>query len=148
MTFEEQVVSGCDRITARSYATHEPSSMIQFILTFPFASTARAGGVPLGGACSTDKLHLDPSTHRLVGSDCGHDGVCSNNTCVTKGCRRDEYPFGFHLDSNETLPPMCIDGLTFCPDDEDSCRSLVELGQTCELNRDGMIHVCFLNGYY
>lgn len=58
----------------------------------------------------------------------------STETCQPKGCRRDEFPFGYG--QFDILPPRCaLD--QFCPDEEDECRPLIEVGGACQLNRDG-----------
>jgi hypothetical protein len=58
--------------------------------------------------------------------------------CVDKGCRRDEFPFGYRGVAFEALPPQC-GADQYCPDDESSCQPLLALGQPCQLNRDGAL---------
>lgn len=77
----------------------------------------------------------------------------ATESCQPKGCRRDEFPFGYaakvrwacaeltnpncsRYGQFDILPPRCaLD--EFCPDEEDECRPLVEVGGACQLNRDG-----------
>jgi len=88
--------------------------------------------VPVNGSCNLANSGLDPDTHRFV-SDCNAMAYCnSKSVCVAKGCRRDEYAFGY---GSNPQPPLCPDG-TFCPDEEDQCLPLVDVGQPCQLNRD------------
>jgi hypothetical protein len=89
-----------------------------------------------GGACSSLKNHLDPLNHRFI-SNCDDLTYCSdsvNGTCLKRGCRRDEFPFGYS-NTDPFLPPLCSAG-TFCPDEGDSCKPLVGVGGPCQLNRD------------
>ncbi|PWN51277.1 hypothetical protein IE53DRAFT_306555, partial [Violaceomyces palustris] len=96
--------------------------------------------------CDPSKSVLDPLSHRFR-SECGytHDGILSDPVtqstvstgfCVPKGCRRDEFPFGYKGIPTEQLPPLCGNG-TYCPDEESSCEPLIPVGGNCQLNRDG-----------
>ena len=58
--------------------------------------------------------------------------------CVDKGCRRDEFPFGYSGVPFDSLPPQCSPK-QYCPDDESDCQPLLLLGQPCQLNRDGAV---------
>lgn len=96
---------------------------------------ALSGGVPIGGACSTNNSRVDSATHRFV-TECDETSFCSdaaNGTCQAKQCRRDEFPFGYTLQM--PLPPFCGGG-TFCPDEGSGCQSMVDVGQPCQMNRD------------
>lgn len=97
---------------------------------------AACGNVPLGGSCLMANNRIDPDTHKFI-ADCDEKTFCSptNNTCRPKGCRRDEFPFGYAAD--DVLPPLCAhaDGM-FCPDAGSACERLVQVGQPCEMNRD------------
>ncbi|KAI0783920.1 hypothetical protein BC629DRAFT_1289220 [Irpex lacteus] len=92
------------------------------------------GNVAPGGKCSLDSNRLDPATHKFM-TDCDDKTFCasSNSTCQPKGCRRDEFPFGYG--AGDALPPLC-DRAAFCPDDGSACKDLVGSGQACEMNRD------------
>ena len=93
-----------------------------------------AGTEGFGGPCEADRYHLSFGNYELNG-DCSAAFYCAaNNTCASKGCRRDVYPFGYL--GNMTLPPYCASG-TFCPDEGDTCLPLVDVGQPCQLSRDG-----------
>ncbi|KZT54232.1 hypothetical protein CALCODRAFT_421750, partial [Calocera cornea HHB12733] len=115
--------------------------LLPFALLLPRAS---AGSTQQGNPCNPLNTHLNPANKQLTG-DCDSTAFCSSNTtgyslpdgsvgvCRAKGCRRDEYPFGY--DSSSYIPPRCPSG-QFCPDEEDACQPLVALGAPCQLNRD------------
>jgi hypothetical protein len=122
----------------------------------------------LGNSCHPSKNRYDPSTQKYI-SDCDPTTFCapitSNSSndeltqqdlgmCSLKGCRIDEYPFGYT--KGVKLPMLCpVGGLSnggtpklkvahvilfvgqYCPDREDSCKPLVPVGGSCEVNRDG-----------
>jgi len=96
-------------------------------------SIVLAGHISTGERCDITKNGLDHATHKFF-SDCNPRAYCSHNgTCVNKGCRRDEYPFGYV--KGQPIPSMCrLD--EYCPDEEDACRPLIALGEVCQLNRD------------
>ncbi|KAF5334861.1 hypothetical protein D9758_014274 [Tetrapyrgos nigripes] len=96
--------------------------------------SALAGTAGPGGPCSTTRDHLDPNTHKFL-SDCSDQTYCSaqNGTCQPRGCRRDEFPFGYSPE--DILPPLCPTG-TFCPDQGDGCRLQVAVGGACQMDRD------------
>jgi len=97
-------------------------------------SAVRAGNVTYGGACNITDNRLSPDTKQFT-SDCTATTYCnSTGQCNHKGCRRDEYPFGYRLFSHE-IPPQCEKGY-FCPDEEDACQPLMPVGSLCQLNRD------------
>ncbi|KAJ3761990.1 hypothetical protein EV360DRAFT_36592 [Lentinula raphanica] len=94
-----------------------------------------AGSAAIGEPCSTSRDHLDSSTHKFI-SDCSDLGYCSgsvNGTCVARTCRRDQFPFGYS--PSDTLPPLCPSG-SFCPDEGNGCKTQVDPGSACQMNRD------------
>ncbi|PWN40670.1 hypothetical protein IE81DRAFT_293049 [Ceraceosorus guamensis] len=70
-----------------------------------------------------------------VVSTAGRGGNPATGTCRPKGCRKDEFPFGYKGIPTELLPPLCGPG-SYCPDEESACQSLIPIGGDCELNRD------------
>lgn len=94
-----------------------------------------AGSTGIGGVCSTSRDHLDSNTRKFV-SDCSDLAYCSgseNGTCLARTCRRDEFPFGYS--TSDALPPLCLTG-SFCPDEGNGCRTQVNPGGACQMNRD------------
>ncbi|KAH7341523.1 hypothetical protein B0J17DRAFT_646917 [Rhizoctonia solani] len=86
-----------------------------------------------GEPCDPTRNRLNAET-RKFSSDCDAMTFCSaEGVCQPKGCRRDEFPFGYNPDV--TLPPMCPKD-QFCPDEEDRCLPFMQPGSTCQLNRD------------
>lgn len=116
--------------------------LIPLFFLFLNVKFAISGQISTGQPCDLSKNVLDRATHKFS-SDCNPRAYCSQNaTCTSKGCRRDEYPFGYV--QGEAIPPMCaVD--QYCPDEEDACRPLIALGAACQLNRDGR---CFRNICY
>ncbi|KAG8702847.1 hypothetical protein FRC08_003206 [Ceratobasidium sp. 394] len=96
-----------------------------------------------GQPCDQARNRLNAETKRFS-SDCDDQNYCAaDGTCKLKGCRRDEFPFGYR-DPN-TFPPMCPSG-QFCPDEGDQCLDIMPLSSTCQLNRDGELrHERLLN---
>jgi hypothetical protein len=93
-----------------------------------------AGSTPAGGACLQLNNRVDSLT-RIFQMDCDAQSYCNaNSTCVPKGCRRDEYPFGYPKDAS--IPPMCPRGF-YCPDEEDTCKQWLPPGSNCQMDRDG-----------
>jgi len=83
--------------------------------------------------CSQADNKIAAGNLELV-TDCGPTQYCdSNGRCQPKGCRSDEFPFGYGPAQN--LPPMCPQG-QFCPDEGDACQPLLAVGSQCQLNRD------------
>ena len=105
------------------------------IFLFLSSSLANAGDVNNGGACNINNNRLQIGTYEFS-SDCNSVTYCNatTSTCQKKGCRRDQYPFGYAVGAN--LPPLCGQG-EFCPDEEDACQPLLAVGSDCQLNRDG-----------
>ncbi|KAG9006385.1 hypothetical protein FRB94_000849 [Tulasnella sp. JGI-2019a] len=110
-------------------------SLILSNLLWPSISSVRAGNVTYGNACNIAHNRLSPETKQFS-SDCTATTYCSvtNGTCLHKGCRKDEYPFGYKLFSH-MIPDRCPKG-EFCPDEEDACQPLLDVGSPCQLNRD------------
>lgn len=54
-----------------------------------------------------------------------------------------KHPYGY---KNKTeYPPLCLEGFV-CPDEMDACTEQVDVGQPCQLDRDGehaCAHGCF-----
>ena len=90
-----------------------------------------------GAACSVNNNKLQIGTYEFT-SDCDPLTYCNPNTskCEKKGCRRNEFPFGYPRGAKP--PPRCEKG-QFCPDEEDSCQNKLSVGSDCQLNRDGMM---------
>ncbi|CEL55660.1 hypothetical protein RSOLAG1IB_01672 [Rhizoctonia solani AG-1 IB] len=92
-------------------------------------STKRHKGEP----CDPSRNRLNAETRKFT-SDCDAMTFCSpEGECQPKGCRRDEFPFGY--DPDVPLPWMCPRG-QFCPDEEDKCLPAMPPGFACQLNRD------------
>jgi len=88
---------------------------------------------PTYGQCSQENTKLEAGSYELAG-DCGPTDYCAiNGTCLPKGCRRDDFPFGYPQGSK--FPDKCPTG-QFCPDEEDACQTLLAVGSGCQLNRD------------
>jgi hypothetical protein len=93
-----------------------------------------AGNVTHGHACSIGNQKLEFGTYQFQ-TDCDATTFCnSSSLCDLKGCRKDEFPFGYNDTSN--LPPRCDNGF-FCPDEEDQCLQVLAVGSPCQFNRDG-----------
>ncbi|KZO91592.1 hypothetical protein CALVIDRAFT_541754 [Calocera viscosa TUFC12733] len=111
-----------------------PYSLVLLLLCIPLPSALAVGlgTVPVNGSCNLANNGLDPDTRRFV-TDCNAMTYCSSQTiCEPKGCRKDQYAFGY---GSNTQPPLCPDG-SFCPDEEDQCLPLVDVGKPCQLDRD------------
>ncbi|GAW01795.1 hypothetical protein LENED_003408 [Lentinula edodes] len=68
-------------------------------------------------------------------TDCNSVTYCaSNGTCAHRGCRKDDFPFGYPQDS-DNLPPKCGKS-QFCPDEMDDCLNVLPVGSACQMNRD------------
>lgn len=96
---------------------------------------ARAGDVQFGGGCNPDHQKLQEGTFQFQ-TDCDAMTFCfsGNSTCAHRGCRQDEFPFGYS--KTEKLPDRCPKG-QFCPDEQDLCQPLLAVGSACQFNRDG-----------
>ncbi|KAJ7346526.1 hypothetical protein DFH08DRAFT_779901 [Mycena albidolilacea] len=108
------------------------------MLPLPFLFLAsytlvNAGSANKGDPCNQKDSRLQTGTFQFF-SDCNSVTYCAaNNTCVLKGCRRDEFPFGYEKGSH--LPDKCPAG-QFCPDEADECQDLLPVDSACQLNRD------------
>ncbi|KAJ7594785.1 hypothetical protein C8J56DRAFT_821765 [Mycena floridula] len=105
--------------------------------TFIFLSyyaVVEAGSANKGDPCTQGNNRLQAGTYQFY-SDCNSVTFCAaNNTCVPKGCRKDDFPFGYAQDSDR-IPDKCDRG-QFCPDEADVCQDWIPVGQPCQLNRD------------
>jgi hypothetical protein len=115
-------------------------------LTLVLFATYRAvvaGSVNKGGACNVGNNRLQIGTFQFW-SECNSVCFCSDaGICEAKGCRRDDFPFGYAQGSNN-LPPKCERG-QFCPDEGTACQPVLPVGSPCQLNRDGEYGCpCFL----
>lgn len=156
---------GCSGLPVASYRERRPTvadsitneysmRLALFLVCFTtLASQIHAGSVAEGGVCVVANDKLDPSSHKFD-SDCDDQTYCSStanspsqgaglNTtssetqssgiCVKRTCRKDEFPFGYS--TNEALPPLCDHGAA-CPDNGSACQVLLQVGSTCEMDRD------------
>ncbi|KAI9638818.1 uncharacterized protein MKK02DRAFT_31132 [Dioszegia hungarica] len=97
-------------------------------------------GALFGKACSTQNQRYDQNTFNLI-TDCDAQTYCAaNNTCAYRGCRKDIFPYGYNYVPFEQLPPLCPQG-SFCPDESDRCLDAIEIGKTCQKDRDGELPV-------
>lgn len=93
-----------------------------------------AGSANKGDSCLQSDSRLQTGTFQFF-DDCNSVTYCaSNNTCLLKGCRKDEFPFGYQKGAH--LPDLCPTG-QFCPDEADECQALLPVNSPCQLNRDG-----------
>lgn len=110
-----------------------PSSIALALGLVLASSVVQAGNHTYGEPCNINNNKLSPDTKQFT-TDCTATTYCaSNGTCLHKGCRRDEYPFGYRLFAH--VPDKCPKG-EFCPDEEDACLALLPVGSPCQLNRD------------
>ncbi|KAJ7462195.1 hypothetical protein B0H11DRAFT_2054567 [Mycena galericulata] len=92
-----------------------------------------AGSATKGENCTQADNRLQTGTYQFF-DDCDAVSYCaSNGTCALKGCRKDEYPFGYTQGAH--LPDLCPTG-QFCPDEADECQALLAVNSPCQLNRD------------
>jgi len=87
-----------------------------------------------GGSCTVNNNRLQLGTYEFS-TDCNALTFCNPQTsrCEKKGCRRDEFPFGYA--PGVTLPDRCDVG-RFCPDEQDRCQDKLPVDSDCQLNRD------------
>lgn len=90
----------------------------------------------VGNPCQVNQTLLLTASNQLM-SDCGYLAWCdpSSNTCAARGCRREEYPFGYSKVERSQWPKKC-DSHQFCPDEGSLCMDKIALGGGCQLNRD------------
>jgi hypothetical protein len=104
------------------------------LVLFASYQAVYAGSVNNGGNCSISDNKLQTGTYQFW-SDCNSVTYCTDQgTCVPKGCRKDEFPFGYA--QGAVLPPECTSKGQFCPDEGSSCQDLLPVGSACQLNRD------------
>ena len=89
-----------------------------------------------GKACQVNNTLLLTASNQLM-TDCGYLAWCdpTSSKCEARGCRREEYPFGFSKIERSKWPPKC-DSHQFCPDEGSLCMDKIALGGACQLNRD------------
>ena len=123
-----------------------PSSTMHSLFTFLlFASPSLpqifAGTANNGEACNVANSRLQAGTYQFW-SECNSVTFCnSTGLCQLKGCRKDDFPFGYTT-SSDILPPKCEKG-EFCPDEGSECLPQLEVGSACQLNRDGRLFISF-----
>jgi len=99
-----------------------------------FLPLAYAGSLNNGNSCSQTNNRLQSGTFQFW-DQCDSVTFCSaSGICESKGCRKDEYPFGYAQDS-KSIPHKCPTG-SFCPDEQDQCLPVLAVGSPCQLNRD------------
>ncbi|KAG1898016.1 uncharacterized protein F5891DRAFT_956275 [Suillus fuscotomentosus] len=111
--------------------------MLLLSLTLFFSSWntfVYAGSQTKGDNCTITNNRLEFGTFQFH-SDCDVQTYCSSSqgTCELKGCRKDQYPFGYT--PGDWVPPLCPPG-QFCPDESDACQPWLPVGSACQLNRD------------
>jgi hypothetical protein len=108
-------------------------SIFSTLILFAAYRAAYAGSVNNGGNCSTADNKLQVGSFQFW-SDCNSVTFCTEQgICTPKGCRKDEFPFGYSQGAN--LPPKCPSG-QFCPDEGSACQDVLRVGSPCQLNRD------------
>jgi hypothetical protein len=109
--------------------------LLPFTLVFSsWYTLVHAGSQTKGQSCTVSNNRLQIGTYQFY-SDCDAQTYCSSQgICELKGCRKDQYPFGYSPDA--TLPPKCPSG-QFCPDECDACQPWLPVDSACQLNRDG-----------
>ncbi|KAG6907903.1 hypothetical protein DXG01_006958 [Tephrocybe rancida] len=105
-------------------------------LTLVFLSSCflvNAGTLNAGDDCNQGENRLQAGTYQFW-DECNSQTYCSSaGKCVQKGCRKDDFPFGYAPD--DKLPEKCPKG-KFCPDEEDQCQDILPVNSGCQLNRD------------
>lgn len=105
-----------------------------FFLEAALVALVSAGSAGWGEPCNQASSRLQLGTWQFW-DECNSKTYCAaNSTCAHKGCRRDDYPFGYNVGSD--FAPKCARG-SFCPDEEDACIPQQPAGSLCQLNRDG-----------
>ncbi|KAG5729201.1 hypothetical protein E4T56_gene14559 [Termitomyces sp. T112] len=107
---------------------------LPFTIIFFFSySLVNAGSLNSGDSCNQGENRLQAGTYQFW-DECNSQTYCSSGgKCEPKGCRKDDFPFGYTDD--EKFPPKCPKG-QFCPDEEDQCQNLLPVDSPCQLNRD------------
>ncbi|CAA7263190.1 unnamed protein product [Cyclocybe aegerita] len=108
-------------------------TFLTFILSASYQLTA-AGTLGENETCSTGNSRLQTGTFQFW-SECNSITYCSaRGICEPKGCRKDDFPFGYPQGS-DNIPPKCERG-EFCPDEASNCQPILPQGSACQLNRD------------
>ncbi|KAG5643604.1 hypothetical protein DXG03_000612 [Asterophora parasitica] len=95
--------------------------------------SVQAGTAKIGESCNQGENRLQAGTFQFW-SECDSQAYCGpGGTCVKKGCRKDDFPFGYA--PGDHIPDKCPRG-QFCPDEEDKCQDLLPVNSDCQLNRD------------
>ncbi|RDB16991.1 hypothetical protein Hypma_002678 [Hypsizygus marmoreus] len=103
------------------------------LFLFSSYSLVKAGTLNKGDSCNIGDNRLQAGTYQFW-SECNSQTYCgSSGKCETRGCRKDDFPFGYAPD--DKLPEKCPKG-QFCPDEEDQCQQIQPVGSDCQLNRD------------
>lgn len=104
------------------------------IISLSWLSVVSAGSANFGDSCKLADNRLQVGTYQFY-TDCNSVTYCaSNSTCAHRGCRKDDFPFGYQ--NTSTFPPKCSIG-QFCPDEMDACQDVMPVGSACQMNRDG-----------
>lgn len=115
-----------------------PTTLLSLLSSYTLIASAQS--------CSQSNNKITPGNLQLS-TDCSPTQFCdSNGQCQPRGCRNQEFPFGFGKEQ-QSLPTLCSKS-QFCPDEGDACQDLLAVGSPCQLNRDGMsifhgIHASF-----
>nr|GAT57624.1 predicted protein [Mycena chlorophos] len=125
-----RAASSCSHLVTSLF----PPAMIPLTLVFlSYSVLVNAGSANKGDNCSQSDNRLQAGTYQFF-SDCNSVTYCAaNGTCLLRGCRKDEFPFGYQ--TGASVPPKCDLG-QFCPDEMDACQPLLAVGSPCQLNRD------------
>ncbi|KZP34306.1 hypothetical protein FIBSPDRAFT_771818, partial [Athelia psychrophila] len=99
-------------------------------------STALAGSLTKGQNCSVGENRLQVGNYAFY-SMCDTHTFCNGTSgvCEVKGCRKDQFPYGYNHTLTDPPPPLCLKG-EFCPDEGDACQPQMEVSSPCQLNRD------------
>lgn len=116
-------------------------SLLAPVLLGGWVPTALAGSLNKGEPCDVNENRLQIGTYQFYG-ECNSHTWCNGTSgvCELKRCRNDVFPFGYQPD--DWKPDMCDSGF-FCPDEMSACQPLQPVGQPCQLNRDGVLKLCF-----
>lgn len=122
----------------QSFSSTPPAMLGLLPLTLVLSSwgtLTNAGSAKHNEACNVGNQKLEFGTYQFQ-SDCDSVTFCnSSSLCDLKGCRKDEFPFGYS--PTDTLPPRCDTGF-FCPDEGSGCQPVLAVDSPCQFNRDGM----------
>lgn len=80
------------------------------LLLLASGSSTLAARVGEGQSCSTANNRIDINSGAFL-TDCDAQTYCTSaGTCAARGCRSDEYPYGYNGVAFADLPPMCPRG--------------------------------------